>query len=99
MREFQVQVNPELLLAHQVTMTDVLEAARQATGVRGAGFREDANQRSILRVELQVRSAAELGEAVVTTSQGTPVRLRNVARVVEQPSPSSATPPSTASRA
>ena len=27
MREFQVQVNPELLLAHQVTLTDVLEAA------------------------------------------------------------------------
>ncbi len=86
-REFQVQVNPDALIAHHLTLTDILDAARQATGVRGAGFQENANQRSILRVEAQVRSAAELGEAVVTTSEGTPVRLRDVARVVEAPEP------------
>ena len=34
-----------------------------------------------------MRSADELAEAVVTTSQGTPVRLRDVARVVEAPEP------------
>ena len=86
-REFQVQVNPDSLIAHHLTLTDILDAARQATGVRGAGFQENAEQRSVLRVEAQVRSAAELGEAVVATSQGTPVRLRDVARVVEAPEP------------
>ncbi|HZW33515.1 MAG TPA: efflux RND transporter permease subunit [Isosphaeraceae bacterium] len=86
-REFQVQVDPERLIAHGLTLTDILETARQATGVRGAGFQENDHQRSIVRVDAQVRSAAELGAAVVTTSGGNPVRLRDVARVVEAPEP------------
>ena len=86
-REFQVQVHPDSLLAHRLTLAEVLEATRQATGVRGAGFQEDAHQRTVVRVEAQVRSAAELGQAVVTTSRGTPVRLRDVAAVVEAPEP------------
>ncbi len=86
-REFQVQVHPDSLVAHGLTLTDILDAARQATGVPGAGFQENDHQRSIVRVEAQVRSAAALGEAVVTTSGGNPVRLRDVARVAEAPEP------------
>ncbi len=86
-REFQVQVAPERLIAHSLTLTDILDAARQATGVRGAGFQENDHQRSIVRVQAQVHSATELGAAVVTTSGGTPVHLRDVARVVEAPEP------------
>jgi CzcA family heavy metal efflux pump len=86
-REFQVQIDPERLFAHGLTLTDILGAARQATGVRGAGFQENDQQRSIVRVEAQVRSAAELGAAVVTTSGGNPVWLRDVARVIEAPEP------------
>ncbi len=86
-REFQVQIDPDQLTAHALSLTSVLDAARRGTGVRGAGFQENEHQRSIVRVEAQVRSAAELGEAVVTTSAGHPVRLRDVARVVEAPEP------------
>lgn len=86
-RQFQVQIDPDYLTAHNLTVTDVLDATRQATGVRGAGFQEKAGQRLVLRVEAQARTAAELGEAVVTTSAGTPVRLREVARVTEGPEP------------
>jgi CzcA family heavy metal efflux pump len=86
-RQFQVQVNPEPLTAHRLTLTDVLEATRQATGVRGAGFQENENQRLVVRAEGQVYSAADLGETLVTTSAGTPVRLRDVAHVVEGAEP------------
>ncbi|HWE38710.1 MAG TPA: efflux RND transporter permease subunit [Isosphaeraceae bacterium] len=86
-REFQVQVRPESLIAHHLTLDDVLEATRQATGVRGAGFQENDEQRSVLRVEAQVRTASDLGAGVVATSGGNPVRLRDVARVVEAPEP------------
>src|SRR5262249_54449520 len=44
-------------------------------------------QRLTLRVEGQVRSAAELGRTAVTTTEGTPVRLRDVADVREGPEP------------
>ena len=86
-REFQVQIDPDGLIAHGLTLTEIRDATRQATGVRGAGFQENDHQRSIVRVEAQVRSADELGAAVVTTSGGNPVRLRDVARVVEAPEP------------
>src|SRR5262249_37188249 len=86
-RQFQVQVRPDALAARNLTFADVLDAARQATGIRGAGFVEDANQRLTLRIEGQVRSAGELGAAVSPTAAGPPVRLRDVARVAEGPEP------------
>src|SRR5262249_31358198 len=86
-RQFQVQVDPDALAARNLTLTQVLEAARQASGVRGAGFLESERQRLTLRTEGQVRSADELGRAVVATSEGTPVRLGDVAQVVEGPEP------------
>src|SRR5262249_21588774 len=86
-RQFQVQVQPDLLNAHHLTITDVLEATRQASGIRGAGFLENLNQRVNLRVEGQVRSATELGDTVIVSSAGTPVRLRDVATVVDGPEP------------
>lgn len=86
-RQFQVQVHPDALAARQLTLTDVLEATRQASGIRGAGFLENASQRVTLRVEGQVRSAAELGETVIAAGETTPVRLRDVAQVMEGAEP------------
>jgi CzcA family heavy metal efflux pump len=86
-RQFQVQVHPDALAARNLTLTDVLEATRQASGIRGAGFVEDAGQRLTLRVEGQLRSMAELGDTVLVASEGTPVRLRDVAHVVEGAEP------------
>jgi CzcA family heavy metal efflux pump len=86
-RQFQVQVYPDHLAAHHLTLTDVLEATRQANGIRGAGFIDNASQRLTLRASGQVRSAAELGEAVIASPAGTPVRLRDVAEVVEAAEP------------
>jgi CzcA family heavy metal efflux pump len=86
-RQLQIQVSPDKLAARGLSLTEVLDAARQATGVRGAGFLENDQQRLVLRVEGQAVSAADLGETVVTASAGTPVKLKDVARVVEGPEP------------
>ncbi len=86
-RQFQVQLDPEQLAARNLTLTDVLEATRQASGIRGAGFFENDRQRVILRTEGQVRSVAGLGETVVAASEGTPVRLQDVATLADGPAP------------
>jgi CzcA family heavy metal efflux pump len=86
-RQLQVQVQADALAARHLTITDVLDAARQASAIRGAGFLEDSNQRLTVRTEGQVRTAEELGKAVITTTEGTPIRLRDVARTVEGPEP------------
>ncbi len=87
-RQWQMQVHPDLLVAHNVTLTDVLTAARLASGVRGAGFIDTPNQRIGIQSEGQTLTLAALGNIVVTTSAGgVPVRLRDVATVAEGAEP------------
>jgi CzcA family heavy metal efflux pump len=84
-RQLQVQVRPERLVAYGLAIEDVLEAARKATGVRGAGFIETAAQRIVLRTEGQRATPEDLGDAAIAGAPG--LRLRDVARVVEAPEP------------
>ena len=86
-RQLQIQVKPDRLLAHDLGLQDVLAAARLATGVRGAGFVETQNQRILIQTDGQALTAAVIGEVVVTHKDGVPVRLRDVANVVEGAEP------------
>lgn len=86
-RQLQVQVHPEALLAHGVALGDVLAAAREASAVRGAGFVETANQRIPLSARGEPASAAALGETMIAASGGVALRLADVADVVEAAAP------------
>jgi len=86
-RQVQVQVNPERLLAYDLALEDVLDAAREATGVRGAGFIDTPAQRITVRMEGQPITPGELGETVVVRREGVTLRLKDVARVVDAPAP------------
>lgn len=86
-REFQIQVIPERLTAHDLALDDVLNAARRATGTRGAGFIETANQRIVLQSEGQITTADQLGDMIVARTATADVRLRDVATVVIAPQP------------
>jgi CzcA family heavy metal efflux pump len=82
-RQLQIQVEPAALVARGLTISDVLNAARLASGVRGAGFVETPTQRIVLQTEGQAITPDALGDILVTPGrEGAPVRLRDVARVV-----------------
>jgi CzcA family heavy metal efflux pump len=86
-RQLQIQVEPQRLLAYGLSLNQVLAAARRATGVEGAGFVENANQRIVIRTEGQSLTPAQLGNAVLAPVNGTSVRLRDVADVRWAPQP------------
>jgi CzcA family heavy metal efflux pump len=86
-RQFQIQVQPDRLMARGLSLSDVVSAARDATGVVGAGFVENANQRILLQAEGQTVTPDALGEVVVAQSQGQSVRLKDVAVVAEAGAP------------
>jgi Cu/Ag efflux pump CusA len=86
-RQLQIQLQPDRLVARGLTFEDVLAAARQSTGVRGAGFVENANQRVVIRTEGQALTPAQLGDVVVAHHDSLSVRLKDVARVVEGAEP------------
>ena len=60
-RQLQIQVLPDRLLAYDLALSDVLAAARVSTGVMGAGFIETRNQRIILQTEGQALTPEVLG--------------------------------------
>ncbi|MCC7376874.1 MAG: efflux RND transporter permease subunit [Verrucomicrobiales bacterium] len=86
-RQLQIQVRPERLVAHGLALTDVLEAARASSAVLGAGFVETRNQRIVLQTEGQSLTPQGLGEVMITSQGGSSVRLRDVANVVEAAEP------------
>jgi CzcA family heavy metal efflux pump len=86
-RQLQIQVKPQRLLAYGLSLNQILAAARRATGVQGAGFIENANQRIVIRTEGQSITPAQLGNAVLAPLNGTSVRLRDVAEVRWAPQP------------
>src|SRR5712691_1044975 len=86
-RQLQIQLRPERLLAYGISIDEVLAAARNATGVRGAGVADTPNQRIVLRSDGQQVTPEELGGIVLLQQSGVSVRLRDVAQVVEAPEP------------
>jgi CzcA family heavy metal efflux pump len=86
-RQLQIQVLPDRLAAFDLTISDVLDAARASTGVRGAGFVENDAQRIVLETQGQAQTAEALGEATVAHHNGVTVRLKDVARVEDAPAP------------
>ncbi|KAB1073133.1 efflux RND transporter permease subunit [Methylobacterium planeticum] len=86
-RSLQVQVRPSDLIRFRVAINDVLAAARKATGVRGAGFVDTANQRIVLQTEGQALTPAEVARTVLINEGGASVVLGDVANVVAAPEP------------
>jgi CzcA family heavy metal efflux pump len=86
-RQLQIQVKPERLIAFNLSLQDVLAAAGASTGVRGAGFIETKAQRIMIQSEGQSLTPEQLGEIVLAQHNGTSVRLKDVANVVNAPEP------------
>ena len=85
--QMQIQVNAVRLLELNVTLADVIKAAGEATGIRGTGYIETANQRLLVDTEGQFSDPAILGATVIKGSGGDAVRVRDVAEVVKAASP------------
>ncbi|MEZ4332238.1 MAG: efflux RND transporter permease subunit [Myxococcota bacterium] len=64
-RQLRIALRPERLIDHGLALTDLLAAARRATGLVGAGFVETPNQRIALRTEGEALDANLLGAAIL----------------------------------
>ena len=87
-RQFQVQIDPDKLIRYQLNINDVVAATQKATGVSGAGFIQNNNQRIIVNTEGQATTAATLAKAVLLHKNGISITLGDIGRVVEGAAPS-----------
>ena len=80
-KSLQVQVRPDDLVRFNIGLNDVVATARRATGVRGAGVVDTANQRIALQTEGQSLTPEELSRTVLRSEGGASVTLGDVADV------------------
>ena len=80
-RQIQVQFYPEKLVQFNLSLSDVVAAAQRATGIQGAGFIENGNQRLILQSEGQSLTPEQIAATVLVRQNGANVTLGQVADV------------------
>jgi CzcA family heavy metal efflux pump len=79
-KQLQIQLLPDRMAAFHASFNDIVSAARNVTGVRGAGFVETDTQRVVFETEGQMLEPERLANAVISVTGGHSVRIRDVAR-------------------
>ena len=82
-RQFQIEVTPARLQALHLSLADIVAAAQRATGVRGAGVIDNANERILVRTEGQLATPGLLAASVIRASGASVLRIGDVATVRE----------------
>lgn len=81
--QLQVLVDPERLRLHDVTLEEVVRAAGDAIVVGAGGFVDTPNQRLPVRHLSPIDTPEDLARSLIAIRAGVPIRLGDVARVVE----------------
>lgn len=80
-KEILVAPDPARMLSHGLAYDDIVRALEQNNANQGAGFIEHKGSQWLMRMPGQAEDLEVLGLIVVKTSDGVPLRLRDVARV------------------
>ncbi len=80
-QQYQIDIHPDRMRAHGVTLMDVYEAVRRSNIDVGAKVIEDNGIESFIRGVGFIKSVEDLEKVVIRQEGGTPLLLRNVATV------------------
>lgn len=80
-KEYQIAPDPKRLAAYNLTLNDLVIALERNNANVGAGYIERSGEQLLIRAPGQVASIDDIANIVITTADGTPIRVRNVAQV------------------
>lgn len=86
-KQFQVRIDPLRLIAHRISFKDVIAALQANNAQVGGNFLDVGREQHLVRGLGLVRNAADLGNIVLKSEDGTPVYVRDVATIVEAGAP------------
>jgi len=81
-KQYEVAINPNKLKSFGITMNQVFEALKVNNANTGGAYIEKNHQANFIRGEGLARSIEDLENTVVTTQNGSPVLIRDVAEKV-----------------
>ena len=80
-KQYQVNVDPNKLLGHGVSMDDVVRAVRASNQEVGGRVIEIAGHEQVIRGRGYVKQPDDIGQSPIKVVNGTPVRVKDVAVV------------------
>jgi cobalt-zinc-cadmium resistance protein CzcA len=80
-KEYQVAPNPEKLAAYGLGLEAVVTALERNNGNVGAGYIERRGEQYLVRAPGQLKTIDDIGEVILRSVDGVPVRIRDVATV------------------
>ena len=84
-KQYQIDIHPDKLRAHRVTLMEVNEAVRKANIDVGAKVLEKNGLEFFIRGVGFIKSVEDLEKVVIRQEGGTPIQVRNVATVTLGP--------------
>ena len=81
-KQFHVTPYPEKLISMGLTLQDVVMALSLNNLNIGAGYIEKSGEQYLVRVPGQVANLTEIGEIILGSRQGIPIRIKDVAEVI-----------------
>lgn len=81
LKQFQIVTSPAALAAQDVTLAQLVEAARKANAIAGGGVLERADTEALIRIAGQSRSLADVADTPVVWRLPRPVLVSDVADV------------------
>ncbi len=82
-RQIQVVVDPLVLQKYQLTLDDLVTALERNNANVGGGTLDQAGESSLIQGVALVTEPADVGKIVVAAKDGVPLRVGDVAKVVE----------------
>lgn len=79
--QYQVVVNPEVLVKYGLTLQQVFSALRNNNGNVGGGEIVSSGQSLLVHGKARVTNVEQIGGIVVSAVKGVPVRIRDIAEV------------------
>lgn len=86
-KQYQITVDPALLSQYGLTLHDVARRVAENNANFGGGYIEHNDEQYTLRGEGRARSIEDIGRIVLSSSQGVPILLNDVAIVQIGPAP------------
>ena len=80
-KQYHVQPDPTKLAARDLSFGDVARALETNNANQGARYLEDNGEGYVVRAAGRLESMDEIGDVVVATRAGVPVRIRDIAEV------------------
>jgi cobalt-zinc-cadmium resistance protein CzcA len=84
-KEYQVRIDPDKLVSYGLSIGQVEQQLANNNVNAGGSFIEEGMQQINIRAVGLVRSVQDIEETVITAKNGTPVRVKDIAVVIQAP--------------